>query len=124
MSEALSVAVGEPLSWREILGLTPGRQVLDDVLYVARGPATMPRSRVGLSSLRLLRPRLALGTWLGRRRRDRRVPIYNFFNRVPSPPGEPYSARVTYARDFRGGRYTYDGHLGTDFAVPIGTPVV
>lgn len=32
--------------------------------------------------------------------------------------------RVTYARDFRGGQWTYDGHLGTDFACPVATPIV
>jgi len=32
--------------------------------------------------------------------------------------------RVSYARDFLGGRFTYDGHLGTDFALPVGTPIV
>jgi murein DD-endopeptidase MepM/ murein hydrolase activator NlpD len=31
---------------------------------------------------------------------------------------------VTYARDYRGGRLSYDGHVGTDFAVPAGTPIV
>jgi murein DD-endopeptidase len=52
------------------------------------------------------------------------VPLYNYFNRVPQPKDEGYSVRVTYARDYRGGRFTYDGHLGTDFAVPVGTDVV
>jgi murein DD-endopeptidase len=52
------------------------------------------------------------------------VPIYNFVNRVPQPKHEGYSVRVTYARDYRGGRWTYDGHLGTDFACPVGTTIV
>jgi hypothetical protein len=74
--------------------------------------------------VRIFKPHLSIPTWLGFRRQDRRVPIYNYFNRVPQPKGEGYSVRVTYARDYRGGRFTYDGHLGTDFAVPVGTPVV
>jgi len=32
--------------------------------------------------------------------------------------------RVTHCRDFRGGQHTYDGHLGTDFACPVATPIV
>jgi murein DD-endopeptidase len=80
--------------------------------------------RVGVSSLRILRPAIAMPTWLGLRRPDRRVPILNYVNRVRAPRDQGYSVRVTYARDWRGGRRTYDGHLGTDFAVPIGTTVV
>jgi murein DD-endopeptidase len=79
----------------------------------------------GLSSLRIFKPGISLPTWMGRRRPDRRVPIYNFFNRVKPPrEGRTYSTRVTYARDYLGGQHTYDGHLGTDFACPIGTPIV
>lgn len=59
-----------------------------------------------------------------RPRADRRVPIYNFVNRTPRPWDAPYSVKVTDCRDWRGGQWTYDGHLGTDFACPIGTPVV
>jgi murein DD-endopeptidase len=77
---------------------------------------------VGISSLRILRPRLGVATWLGRRRDDARVPILNYVNRARGRG--PYSVRVTTARDWRGGRRTYDGHLGTDFAVPVGTLVV
>jgi murein DD-endopeptidase len=76
----------------------------------------------GASSLKILRPRLGIDTWLRRRRPDGRVPILNYVNRA-RVPGR-YSVRVTTARDFRGGQRTYDGHLGTDFAVPIGTTVV
>jgi len=80
--------------------------------------------RFGLSSLSIFKPGISIPTWLGRTRSDGRVPIYNFFNRAPAPRNAGYSVRVTHARDYRGGRRTYDGHLGTDFAVPVGTPVV
>jgi murein DD-endopeptidase len=65
-----------------------------------------------------------LRTWLGRRRADRRVPIYNLFNRTPTPIADGWSVRKTQVRDFRGGTLTYDSHNGTDFAVPPGTIVV
>jgi len=112
------------LGLREVFGWTPCRRVLADLLYAARGRRTNPPTRFGPSSLSILKPRLSLATWLRRRRADRRVPVYNLFNRVAAPKEAGYSVRVTFARDFRGGRYTYDSHLGTDFAVPIGTPVV
>jgi murein DD-endopeptidase len=63
-------------------------------------------------------------TWLGLRRPDRRVPIYNLFNRTPTPLEQGWSVRKTQVRDFRGGSLTYDSHNGTDFAVPVGTVVV
>lgn len=80
--------------------------------------------RFGLSSLAIFKPQISIPTWLGRTRADRCAPVYNFFNRVPAPPDRGYSVRVTHARDYRGGRWTYDGHLGTDFAVPRGSVVV
>jgi murein DD-endopeptidase len=78
----------------------------------------------GPSSFAIFKPWISIPTWLGRTRADGRAPVYNFFNRIPLPPGAAYSVRVTRARDYRGGRCTYDGHLGTDFAVPIGSAVV
>lgn len=95
-----------------------------DSLRALLGSPHMKASRWGPSSLRVLKPSISLPTWLGLRRNDGRVPLYNFFNRVPAPRDQGYSVRVTHARDFRGGRFTYDGHLGTDFACPVGTPVV
>jgi murein DD-endopeptidase len=74
--------------------------------------------------VRIFKPWIALPTWAGSKRRDGRAWVYNLFNRVPQPPDEGYSVRVTRCRDFAGGRYTYDGHLGTDFACPVGTRIV
>jgi len=91
---------------------------------VFRGSAHVPPTQWGVTSTRIFKPRISIPTWMRRTRKDGLVPIYNFFNRVPQPKDEGYSVRVTYARDFRGGRWTYDGHLGTDFACPVGTPIV
>ena len=108
----------------ETFGLTPLGPALRDAWRSVAGTAYAPRSQWGASSVRIFKPQISLATWLGRTREDRKIPIYNFFNRVPAPKDEGYSVRVTYCRDFRGGQWTYDGHLGTDFAVPVGTPVV
>jgi len=116
-------AFGGPLGIRDVFGLRPLVPALRDGWFALAGNPYSPPSQWGLSSVKIFKPWIGLPTWLGHRRRDRRVPVYNFFNRVPQPRDEGYSVRVTYCRDWRGGRFTYDGHLGTDFAVPVGTPV-
>jgi murein DD-endopeptidase MepM/ murein hydrolase activator NlpD len=113
-----------PLTIAETFGLSPVRERLAEALFMLRGDPYTPPSRFGLSSLRVLKPALALRCYLGQRRPDRRVPIYNLFNHTPTPIEQGWSVRVTQVRDFRGGRNTYDSHNGTDFAVPPGTPVV
>jgi murein DD-endopeptidase len=107
----------------QIFGLHPAGTALRDAWRAIAGDPHRPPVRRGLSSARIFKPRLSIPAWLGRRRADRRVPIYNFFNRARDEDERGYSVQVTYARDFRGGRWTYDGHLGTDFVVPVGTPV-
>lgn len=62
--------------------------------------------------------------WVGARPFGRRIPISNLFNHEQSPPEDGWSVRITRVRDFRGRALTYDSHNGTDFATPIGTPVV
>jgi murein DD-endopeptidase MepM/ murein hydrolase activator NlpD len=114
----------EAVSLIETFGLRPLAPALAAARRTVLGAPHEPRGRAGLSTARIFKPWISIPTWLGRTRADRRVPIYNFFNRVPAPPGDGYSTRVTFARDFRGGRFTYDGHLGTDFACPVGTPLV
>lgn len=108
----------------DVFGLRPIGPALAPVRRVIAGRGDEPANLWGPSSVRIFKPRIALPTWAGRKRRDGRVWLYNFFNRVPQPPHEGYSVRVTYCRDFAGGQWTYDGHLGTDFACPVGTPIV
>lgn len=115
---------GSTIRWRDALGLTPADQAKAAARSALRGDPYAPSVRFGLSSVRIFKPSTSLPTWLGRRRPDRRVPVYNLFNRQQPPPGSPYSVKVTVARDFQGGRWTYDSHAGTDFAVPVGTAVV
>ena len=113
-----------PTGLLETFGLRPLSKALLQARSALLGSPHVPPNLWGPSSLRVFKPTISLPTWLGRRRPDGRVPIYNFFNRVRPPKDAGYSVRVTYASDFRGGRWTYDGHNGTDFAVPVGTTVV
>jgi len=108
----------------ETFGLWPLGRGLRDFRMALGGNPNLPSVQIGLSSVHIFKPGIGFPTWMGIRRKDRKAPIYNFFNRIPAPRNEGYSVRVTYARDYRGGNYSYDGHQGTDFAVPVGTPVV
>ena len=111
------------VSLREALGLVDVAAAARAAALAFRGDPTTPPSKFGLSSLRILQPRLALATWAGRRVGGRRVPLYNLFCHDRPPVEEGWSVRVTTARDFAGHQATYDSHNGTDFAVPVGTRV-
>ncbi len=113
-----------PLTLREILGLSPWRTRLAEAALAIRGDAYTPPSRTGLSSLKILRPSLALALWRDQRPFGRSVPIYNLFNRTPTPIADGWSLEKTQVRDFRGGTLTYNSHNATDFATPPGTVVV
>lgn len=108
----------------EAFGLSPLRHRLREMLLAFRGDQYTPASRFDVTSLKILKPVLSVKTWLGMRSLDKRVPIYNFFNRTMTSPEDGHSVRVTQVRDWRGGTWTYDSHNGTDFAVPVGTMVV
>lgn len=105
----------------EAVGLRPLVPGLRQCAKAIVGDPHLPPSRFGPSSLRIFRPALGPATWLGHA--TRRVPILNYVNRVPFDRREGYDVRVTFARDYRGGRTTYNGHLGTDFVMPVGTVV-
>lgn len=89
-----------------------------------RGEDDVPPSRFGLSSLRMLRPRLALPLWFGKAPIPRRVVLTNLFNHRQTPASEGWSVMRTQVEDFRGRDLTYDSHNGTDLCIPIGTPVL
>lgn len=107
-----------------MFGLAPLHVRAREAWLALRGDATVPATRFGTSSLGILHPALSLKTWAGLRRRDRRVPVANLFNRTQTPASEGWSVRKTRVRDFRGRTLSYDSHNGTDFAVPVGTLVV
>jgi murein DD-endopeptidase MepM/ murein hydrolase activator NlpD len=108
----------------ETFGLRPLGKAARETLLTLRGDASTPPSRFDVSSLRMLDPRVSFPLWLGRRRADGLIPIYNLFNHRQTDPALGWSVRVTQVEDFRGGTLTYDSHNGTDFAVPVGTTVV
>lgn len=110
------------LSLREVLGLTDS--AAREAWLALRGDPILPGSKFGPSSLRIMTPRLAAATWRGQRPLGRRIPVFNLFNRTPTPVEQGWSVRVTQVRDFRGRGLSYDSHNGTDFAIPPGTRVV
>lgn len=113
-----------PLRLREVFGLSPLSLRARETWIAVRGDASVPGTRVDLSTLGVLSPALSVRTWLGLRRPDRLVPVSNFFNRTPTPLSEGWSIRKRQVRDFRGGTQTYDSHNGTDLVLPVGTVVV
>lgn len=108
----------------EAFGLIPIDKALKDAAITLFGKGKILPTLWGVSSLKVFKPWISFPIWLGTAKEPRLTPIYNFVNRVNSPKGEPHSVKVTYARDFMGGEWTYDGHVGTDFAIPVGTRIV
>lgn len=115
---------GGRLRLREVFGVDPPRRALADARQALFGNEFSPGTEWDLSSRHIFKPQIGIPTWLGRGRPDRRLPIYNFFNRNARAPGARYSVKVRDCRDWMGGRWTYDSHHGTDFACAVGTPVV
>jgi murein DD-endopeptidase MepM/ murein hydrolase activator NlpD len=112
------------LSIAETFGLSPWRSRLREAALLFRGDPTTPKTRFDHTSLRQMTRLPGWRMWMGARPYGRRIPISNLFNHEQSPPEDGWSVRITRVRDFRGRDLTYDSHNGTDFATPIGTPVV
>ena len=104
-------------------GIRSVRQVRADLGTVIRHIPRRDRFRFNLSSAGLFRPELALPAYLGLVPKDGLAPIFNFFDR--SGGGKNFRSFVTRdtAKDYRGGRLSYDEHDGTDFVCPPGTPL-
>jgi murein DD-endopeptidase MepM/ murein hydrolase activator NlpD len=111
-----------PLAAR--FGLRSPAQVARDLREVVRDALGGTRFQVDVRSAGLIRPDISLPAYAGLVPADGRAPIFNLFDRVGG--GRRYTQRVTRktARDFRGGRLSYDEHDGTDFVCPVGTPLV
>jgi hypothetical protein len=92
---------------------------------VVRGWLSGQHFQFDLGSVALLRPELSLPAYAGLVPADRLAPIFNLFDRTPIKAGW-YTTRVSRgrARDFRGGRLSYDDHSGIDFVCPVGARVV
>jgi len=105
-------------------GLRSWSQLRADLRTVVLGTLNRSRFQIGLSTLGLVRPEISLTAYMGLMPTDGLAPIFNLFDRTAGGTG--YSQRVTCKgmRDFRGGRLTYDQHMGVDFVCPPGTPLV
>jgi len=106
------------------MGLLPIAHRARQALIALRGEEDVPKSRMGLSSLGLLRPRLAWPMWRGRAPIPRRVVLTNLFNHTQTPVEAGWSVKRTQVEDFRGRGLTYDSHNGTDLCIPVGTRVL
>ncbi len=113
----------EKVGYFEMFGLVPFGKAVKEAGMTLFGKGKIPPSQFGLSSVKIFRPWISIPLWLGIRRKDRMTLVYNFYNRETAPDSEPYSVKKTFARDFMGGRCTYDGHIGTDFTAPVGTRI-
>ncbi len=108
----------------EAMGLLPVGLRWRQGLIALRGQPDVPPSRFGVSSLALLRPRIALRLWRGRSWIHRQVLLTNLFNHRQTPTELGWSVRRTQMEDFRGRDMTYDSHNGTDLSIPVGTTVL
>ena len=108
----------------EAMGILPLRERYAQALVALRGEEDVPASRVGLSSLRLLNPRMGIPLWRGRAYVPGKVILTNLFNHRQTPIDLGWSVKKSQVEDFRGGDLTYDSHNGTDLAIPVGTTVV
>ncbi|MFO0556997.1 MAG: M23 family metallopeptidase [Polyangiales bacterium] len=109
----------------ELFGVTaPLSQRWTEIRLALLGDGETPKTKFGVSSLKIMRPGLSFPLWLGRPARGRSVPIYNLFNYRQPPPKSGWSVQKTNVEDFLGTTLTYDSHNATDFAVPPGTEVV
>lgn len=78
----------------------------------------------GASSAGFARPDLSWPAYAGLVPKDGLSPIYHFFDRTAG--GRGFASKITRAdaRDYRGGKLTYDEHDGTDFVCPPGMQAV
>jgi murein DD-endopeptidase MepM/ murein hydrolase activator NlpD len=111
------------LSVFERFGIRSGAQVVRDVGTLLGRMGSGDPPVLDPSTAGLFRPDLSLPAYAGFAPSDGISPIFNLFDRVGG--GRGFAGIVTRrrARDFRGGRLTYDEHDGTDFVCPPGTPL-
>lgn len=108
----------------EAMGLLPLRERWRQARIALRGEEDVPPSRFDLSSLAMLRPRIAMRLWRGRPWIERQVLLTNLFNHRQTPIADGWSVKRTQVEDFRGRDLTYDSHNGTDLSIPVGTTVL
>ena len=108
----------------EVMGLSPLGLRLQQAKVALLGEEDVPASRTDLSALAQFRPRYGPLLWAGRFPVARRALITNLYNHTQTDIHLGWSVAKRQVRDFRGRRLTYDSHNGTDFSIPVGTPVL
>lgn len=112
------------LTAREVFGLSDARTLARDLRTLVADALRERRIGPGLARLGHVRPDLALPAWRGLVPTDELAPILALFDRAAAgAPPTPGTARRR-PRDFRGRRLTVQGHAGTDFVCPPGTPLL
>ena len=107
----------------ETFGVTDPEAAAKDAAKAIFGKGKIPPTKLDLTSTRVFKPKISIPTWLGVKRYGRDVPIYNLFNRNLPSMEQPFSVKVRGVQDFLGGEFTYESHMGTDFAIPVGTHI-
>lgn len=107
----------------DCFGVRDRARVARDLATVVAGLRSGERFRFGLSTAGLFRPDLSLPSYAGFIPKDGVCPIFNFFDRVGGGRGFQSAVTRRTARDYRGGRATYDEHDGTDLVCPPGLPL-
>jgi hypothetical protein len=107
----------------DVMGLRPLTLRLKQAMITIRGEEDVPKSIWGWSSLKQLYPGISPKLWRGQEFIRGKIILSNLFNHTPTPIEKGWSVRKTQITDFRGRGLTYDSHNGTDFAIPVGTPV-
>jgi murein DD-endopeptidase MepM/ murein hydrolase activator NlpD len=108
----------------ETMGLAPLSTRLKQTMIVFRGEEDVPKSKFGLSSLKLLNPKLGIPFWRGKEVIPKKVILTNLFNHKQTPPEAGWSVHKTQVQDFRNKDLTYNSHNGTDFSIPIGNTLL
>jgi hypothetical protein len=116
-------ATGPSFTLRDQFGIRSASQLSRDVRRMLRHMGSGGAPTLSPSTAGLFRPDLSLPAYATLLPSDGVAPIFNLFDRVGGGKGFAQIATRKRARDFRGGRLSYDEHDGTDFVCPPGTPL-
>ncbi len=99
-------------------------QVARDLGSILAHMATSSAPTIDPTVVGHFRPSLSLPAYAGLKPASGVAPIVNFFDRIGGARAFRRIVTKRAARDWRGGRLTYDEHDGTDFVCPPRTPIV
>jgi murein DD-endopeptidase MepM/ murein hydrolase activator NlpD len=108
----------------EQFGVRGVRQLARDLGTILSHMASSSAAPVDPTVVGHFRPSMSLPAYAGLKPVSGIAPIMNFFDRTGGGRGFRRTVTKRTARDWRGGRLTYDEHDGTDFVCPPRTPIV